>query len=582
MPPQAVLPPQGQEPRQADVHAAPTRPARVIMVQGTASSVGKSTLTAALCRIFQQDGLSVAPFKSQNMSNNSYVTPGGGEIGRAQALQAVAAGVEASTDMNPVLLKPEADSRAHVVVNGRARGSFAARDYYRTKGALWPEVTAALDRLRARHDVVVIEGAGSPAEVNLRHGDIANMSVALYAQAPVLLVGDIDRGGVFAALLGTLELLAPEERALVRGLVINRFRGDRALLEPLPAMIAARTGVPVLGVVPFVPDLRLSDEDAASLDGRPKVAVAPVRPPPFGPAQGSLGPAFDPHPRPPAAGTRLPERERAAGRLRAAVVRLPHISNFDDFDPLRRAAVEVNFISDASGADGAHIVIIPGTKSTIADLRWMKARHLARAVTDAADRGAAVIGICGGYQMLCESLSDPLGADSGSPDAEPGIGLLPGVTVFAREKTTLRVEFTLAEGDGLLAGNGPATGRGYEIHTGATSPARRPAALVRDVRAPAARSDGALSESGWVMGTYLHGLFDSPAVLTRLLGNVARRHGLPEPQAPDFSLDRELDRLADVVRASLDMPAVYGLLGLSSPSGLAASGQARAVAKARA
>ena len=514
--------------------------ARTIMVQGTASSVGKSLLTAALCRVFRQDGLSVAPFKAQNMSNNSYVTPDGGEIGRAQALQAAAAGIEPSTDMNPVLLKPEADSRAQVVVHGRSRGSLPAREYYRRKTELWAEVAAALDRLRAQHDVVVIEGAGSPAEVNLRATDIANMRVALYAQSPVLLVGDIDRGGVFASLLGTLQLLEPAERSLVRGLIINRFRGDREVLEPLPSMIAARTGVPVIGVVPYIPDLRLSDEDAASLDGRPTSAAS------------------------------------GATTLRAAVVRLPHISNFDDFDPLRRAGISVDFVPEPGQLDGAHLVILPGTKSSIADLRWLKRAGLDAAVLRAAARGAGVVGICGGFQMLCERLDDPLGADSGAADSEQGLGLLRGVTVFEPEKTTRRVSFEVPPGAGLLDGTGPVSGHGYEIHTGRTGGTAGAPVRVTAMGEALPHADGAVSADGWAFGTYVHGLFDNPELLSRLLSNIARRHGVRVPEPPDFSLDQEIDRVADVVRDALDMPFIYRLLGPGPGPAGASGGQRQA------
>jgi adenosylcobyric acid synthase len=537
--------------------------ARTIMVQGTASSVGKSVLTAALCRIFRQDGLSVAPFKAQNMANNSYVTPDGGEIGRAQALQAAAAGIEPSTDMNPVLLKPEADNRAQVVVNGRSRGSLPAREYYRRKTELWDEVTAALDRLRAQHDVVVIEGAGSPAEVNLRATDIANMRVALYAQSPVLLVGDIDRGGVFASLLGTLELLEPSERSLVRGLIINRFRGDRAVLEPLPSMIAARVGVPVIGVVPYIPDLRLSDEDAASLDGRPISAAHP------GPAAASERRSlrFSKGRRPGAASEAV---------LRAAVVRLPRISNFDDFDPLRRAGVAVDFVTEPGQLDGAHLVILPGTKSSIADLRWLKGRGLDAAVLRAAARGAGVVGICGGYQMLCERLDDPLGADSGGADSEQGLGLLRGVTVFEPEKTTRRVSFEVATATGLFEGTAPVSGHGYEIHTGRTGGASRAPIKVTATGEALPHADGAVSADGWVLGTYVHGLFDNPELLSRVLSNIARRHGVAAPEGRGFSLDQEIDRLADVVRGALDMPLIYRLLGPGPAGASGGHGQAHA------
>ena len=497
--------------------------APTLMVQGTASSVGKSVLTAALCRIFRQDGRSVAPFKAQNMSNNSWVAPGGGELGRAQAVQAAAAGVEVSTDMNPVLLKPEGDRRSQIVLNGEAVGRATAQDYYRTKSDLWPHVTAALDRLRREYDLVVIEGAGSPAEPNLKSGDIVNMRVALYARSPVLLVGDIDRGGVFGSLLGTLELLEPRERELVRGLLINRFRGDPAVLEPLPQMIADRTGVPIAGVIPMVPDLNIQDEDAAELDS-------------------------------PATNGRT---NRAA--LRAAVVRFPRVSNFDDFAPLERSGIRVDFVTTPERLAGAHLVILPGTKSTISDLRWMKSRGLDRAVISATHNGAAVMGICGGFQMLGTRLEDPDCADSVDGGAEDGLGLIDSKTVFAPQKRTRRVDFTLRTGSGLLEGKAPAKGLGYEIHTGVTTVNHtQPVEVIATGYRP--ELDGAVGNGGWVLGTYIHGMFDSPEIVGRITGNIARRHGLPSPNVPHFSMEQEFDRLADVVRANLDMDLVYSLV----------------------
>ena len=498
------------------------RPTAVtLMVQGTASSVGKSVLTAALCRIFHQDGRSVAPFKAQNMSNNSWVAPGGGELGRAQAVQAAAAGIEVSTDMNPVLLKPEGDRQSQIVLNGKAVGRATAQDYYRTKTDLWPHVTGALDRLRGEYDLVIVEGAGSPAEPNLRHSDIANMRVALYARAAVLLVGDIDRGGVFGSLLGTLELLEPAERELVRGILINRFRGDPAVLAPLPQMIADRTGVPIAGVIPMIPDLRIQDEDAAVLDSA------------------SAGRAH-------------------SGAMCAAVIRFPRVSNFDDFAPLERCGVRVDFVTTPEKLAGAHVVILPGTKNTIADLRWMKSRGLDRAVRSAADNGAAVLGICGGFQMLGTRLEDPHGVDIVAGGAEDGLGLIDSSTVFAPQKRTRRVNFTLHTGPGLLDGKTPASGAGYEIHTGVTTANHT---QPFEVTAPGCRSetDGAVGNGGWVLGTYIHGLFDSPDIVERIIGNVAKRHGLPMPDVPHYSMESEFDRLADVVRANLDMDLIYSL-----------------------
>lgn len=504
--------------------------AKTLMVQGTGSSVGKSTLTAALCRIFMQDGLSVAPFKAQNMSNNAFVTPDGLELGRSQAVQAAAAGIEPSADMNPILLKPEGDGRSQVVLNGRPEGSFKARTYYEGRERLWVEATAALDRLRAAHEVIVIEGAGSPAEVNLRDRDIVNMEIALYCKSPVLLVADIDRGGVFASLLGTLELLRPDERQLVQGLIINRFRGDRSLLEPLPSMIADRTGVPVVGVVPMVPDLQVSEEDGMSLERERSV-----------------------------------RQQGSNDSIIVAVIRLPRISNFDDFDPLARAGLSVRFARDAAEISDAHIVVIPGTKHTIADLRWMKSRGLDQAVISAAGRGALVLGICGGYQMLGETLDDPDGADGGEPDSEPGIGLLPVNTRFSSDKVTRRVDIQVAASvahSGLVP---KAPGAGYEIHSGETSARadRNVSHLLEIDRGDGlSRSDGAVSESGNVIGCYVHGLFDSTGILKPLLNTVADRFGLARPAVNAFSMEDEYDRLASVVRESIDMRLIRKMSGI--------------------
>ena len=500
--------------------------ATTIMVQGTGSSVGKSTLVTALCRIFLQDGLRVAPFKAQNMSNNAFVTPDALEIGRSQAVQAAAAGVEPSSDMNPILLKPEGDGRSQVILNGKPAGSFKARSYYEGRDKLWGAVTSALDRLRTQYDVVCIEGAGSPAEVNLRDLDIVNMEIALYCQAPVLLAADIDRGGVFASLLGTLELLRPDERQLVRGLVINKFRGDRSLLEPLPQMISDRTGVPVIGVVPMVPDLQVQEEDGMSLERE--------------------------------------RRHASRGQLSAVVIRLPRISNFDDFDPLVRAGVSVRYVQDPADVASAHLVIIPGTKHTIADLRWMKSRGLDVAIRDAARRGVTVLGICGGYQMLGEKLDDPDGADGGESAHETGLGLLPVKTQFRSEKVTRRVRFriTVDSEFGLSSGT---RGIGYEIHTGETV-AAQPGALTplleldRGDGVPVA--DGAVASGGSVVGCYVHGLFDSPGVLEPLLRAIADKNGIALPNVRPFSMEAEYDRLAAAIRSSLDMEDVYRMMGI--------------------
>src|SRR4051794_30171826 len=388
------------------------------MVQGTASHAGKSTLVTALCRILRQDGLRVAPFKAQNMALNSFVAAEGGEIGRSQALQAEAAGLDPSIDMNPILLKPEGDARSQVVVSGHPIGSMAAGEYQRRKLEFWPTVTAALDRLRNQFDVVVAEGAGSPAEINLKHADLTNMRIARYANAPVLLVGDIDRGGVFAALFGTLELLDPDERALVRGFAINKFRGDRAILAPGLDMLRERTGVPCLGVLPFLRGLDLPEEDSLGLE--------PTH---------TDSPAFA-------------DDEQAVD---IAVVRLPRIANFDDFAPLQaEPGVRVRYVESGEALGQPDLAIIPGTKTTMADLAWLRESGLADALCRLAASGTPIVGICGGYQMLGRTILDPNGSESSVPSML-GLGLLPVDTVFEPVKRTVQVRGRVLTDSGPFA-----------------------------------------------------------------------------------------------------------------------------------
>lgn len=509
--------------------------AKVLMVQGTMSFVGKSVLVAALCRILGQDGWRAAPFKAQNMALNSAVTAEGHEIGRAQAMQAEAAGIAAHVDMNPILLKPEADSRCQVVVMGRPVGSFAAGDYYRLKPQLWPIVTAALDRLREHYEAVVIEGAGSPAEVNLREGDIVNMRVARYAKAPVLLTGDIDRGGIFAQLVGTLDLLAPEERALVRALVINKFRGDPALLEPGLRFLEERTGLPVAGVLPYIPDLRLSEEDSIALE--------------------------------------VASRDRG-GMINVAIIRLPHIANFDDFDPLAgEPGVALRYVAAPSELGRPDLIILPGTKTTAADLAHLRASGLAEAIIAAAQAGTAVIGICGGQQMLGRAIHDPQGVEAATPMIE-GLGLLPMSTVFAEEKTTHQVRGRVACGFGLLADAEGLPIAGYEIHMGQSGADRsadlRPgegAALPFHLESrsgsPCDVWDGALSADGRILGTYIHGLFANDGLRRAILANLARWKGIELPSAPlGPSHEFQYERLAALVRQHLNLDRVYEIARL--------------------
>ena len=506
-------------------------PGRVLMVQGTASHVGKSVLVSALCRIFRQDGFRVAPFKAQNMSNNSYVTRDGGEIGRAQAVQAQAAGVETQVEMNPILLKPETDQRSQVVLMGRPYTSARTMDYFELKSQLWESVHTSLDVLRDQYDIVVIEGAGSPAEINLKATEIVNMRVALYANAPVLLCGDIDRGGVFASLVGTLELLEPEEREIIKGFVINKFRGDINLLTDGLTWLEDRTGIPVIGVVSHYRDIHIPEEDSVALD--------------------------------------LPVRVKGNAVLDIAVIQIPHISNFDDFDPLaQESGVTLRYVDSPRDIGRPDLIILPGTKTTIPDLAWMDRQGLTQAVLEAHGNGSALIGICGGYQMLGKEVRDPDGVESTQAQIS-GLGLLPMTTIFAGSKETHRVTGKVALNTGLLASAKGLPVQGYEIHMGRTAVEGVGAPFAIDDRSdlPVTQDnalDGSLDSSGWAMGTYIHGLFHNGGLRRALLQALARRKGVTLPPTDDVAgIDGEFDKLADWVRGSLNMDLIYQMSGLA-------------------
>ncbi len=502
-------------------------PAKVIMVQGTSSHAGKSILATALCRIFARDGLEVAPFKAQNMSLNSFVTPDGGEIGRSQAVQAAAAMTAPRVEMNPLLLKPEGDSRSQVVLMGRPHAVKSARDYYRMKPRIWNIVTAALDRLRDEYDVIVIEGAGSPAEVNLKQHDIVNMRVALHADAPVLLVADIDRGGVFAQLVGTMELLEPEERALVRGLVINKFRGDPSLLSDGFDFLERRTGAPVAGVVPYFTDIHIAEEDSLGLVSESGIA-------------GGAG-------------------------VDVAVIRLPHIANFDDFDPLiHEPAVHLRYVGRAEEYGDPDLVIIPGSKTTVADLDWLRSMRLDERILASHRMKVPVIGICAGYQILGETLYDPEGVES--PRAETaGLSLLPTSTTFLTSKSTHQVKARVTASKGMLSDCEGSEIVAYEIHMGSSSP--HGLASPFNIESRSGRTinlpDGSMDPDGLTLGTYLHGLFHNRAVRRSILEFAARRNGIILP-ASDANIEpsAEYDKLAALVREHLDMDLVYRVMGL--------------------
>ena len=503
--------------------------ARTLMVQGTASSVGKSLLVTALCRLFHRDGVRVAPFKAQNMALNSFVTPDGGEIGRAQAVQAEAAGIEPAVEMNPILLKPEGDTRSQVVVLGKAIGSMTAGEYHAYKPQLRTVIADCLARLRGNYDLVVIEGAGSPVEINLKDRDLVNMHVARLADAPVLLVGDIDRGGVFASFLGTMELLDPEERARIAAFVVNKFRGDLGLLEPGLRFLTERTGVPVLGVLPYMTDLWIAEEDSVALDDRMRC------------------------------------RATSPDQLDIAVVRLPRISNYDDFQPLEHEpGLGVRFVDRPEGLSTADLVILPGTKSTAADLAWLRQRGLADVIQERARKGDAVLGICGGCQMLGESIEDPYRIESSEAVAH-GLDLLPLRTRFERHKVTAQVQARPLRPSMLTNGwIGEITG--YEIHMGIVEPTDPMAAALEIVRRNGIETrvlDGAVDETGALVGTMIHGILANDSVRTSLRTFLRRRRGPADP-FPSVVSNRgdEYDRLAQTVRQHIDGRLLYRAAGL--------------------
>lgn len=494
------------------------------MVQGTASSVGKSIIVSALCRIFRQDGHHVAPFKSQNMSLNSFVTKEGCEIGRAQAVQAEAAGIEPTADMNPVLLKPENDCRSQVIVMGKVWKSLDAGQYWRDNSQLFGVVSDSLGRLRREYEIVVIEGAGSPAEINLRDREIVNMKVAFLAGAPVLLVGDIDRGGVFASLVGTLELLTPAERDQVKGLIINKFRGDVSLLKPGIDMLVERARKPCLGVVPYIKELGIAQEDSVYLDERSTCGSDPKG-------------------------------------IDIAVVWLPHMSNYDDFDPLERRGCNVRYVSSVERLGIPDLIILPGTKTSITDLDHIRACGIAATVVHLARLGVPVIGICGGYQMLGNSIVDS-GRVESARDAVDGLGLLDVVTVFESEKRTVQVKARVEADSGLMAGLRGQEVEGYEIHMGRTEVITgKPAFGVYFSEGSSdTHAEGCISETGSVMGTYLHGLFNNESFTAGILCGLSKQRGAVESRNTASWRQGEYDRLADAVRSNLDMKTVYEIL----------------------
>jgi adenosylcobyric acid synthase len=498
--------------------------AKTLMVMGTASDVGKSVVATALCRAFARVGVRVAPFKSQNMSNNAAVCPGGGEIGRAQAVQAEACGLEPSVAMNPVLLKPESESGCQVVIRGRPRFHMKAREHERYRAEAWPEIVWSYEALAENFDLIVIEGAGGAAEINLRHRDVVNWSIAEPTDSPVLLIGDIDKGGVFASLVGTVELLAPAERQRIKGFLINKFRGDRALLEPGLRFLMERTGIPVLGVLPYQKSLGIPQEDSAVLDGlvvRPRPAAVTV-----------------------------------------GVVRLPRISNYTDFEPLENEPdVAVHYLSDPVAALNIDVLILPGTKNTVADLGWFRAAGWEDFLVRHRRGRRWVVGVCGGYQMLGQRIVDKDRIESDRAETV-ALGLLEIETIFQPQKITERVGAVH-----LLTGL-PVSG--YEIHAGRVTGITGSGAVFRIIERDGVAVhdfDGARSEDGRVLGTSIHGLFDSAGFRRNFIDTVRESRGfaalgLSGPDDPKGNRRTAFDRVADVLQEHVDMSRVAALAGV--------------------
>lgn len=482
--------------------------AKNIMIQGTMSNAGKSLLCAGLCRIFKQDGYRVAPFKSQNMALNSFITKAGGEMGRAQVVQAEAAGIAPDTRMNPILLKPTTDVGSQVIVNGQVQGNMRAMEYYHRKREYIPAVLEAYNSLASEYDIIVIEGAGSPAEINLKQEDIVNMGLAKLVDAPVLLVGDIDRGGVFAQLYGTVALLEEDERDRIKGTIVNKFRGDRAILEPGLKTLEDLCGVPVAGVIPYT-HVDIDDED-------------------------SLTERFD----------KSTERKL----IDIAVIRLPRISNFTDFSPFEQYGnVSLRYVDSVGDLHQPDMIILPGTKSTIADLRWLRQCGLEAAIHKAADAGTLVFGVCGGYQMLGRTVSDPEQVEAAGTTEILGMGLLEMDTIFLGEKVQTQTTGVFSGISGMLSDLNGMAYSGYEIHMGRSE-----------------EEMPALTGADNVYGSYVHGIFDASGISDTILKAICVKKGIDFDALETFNIseykERQYDLLADAVRSGLDMEFIYRIL----------------------
>lgn len=501
------------------------------MIQGTSSSVGKSVLAAAFCRIFYQEGHLVAPFKAQNMALNSFVTIAGGEMGRAQVVQAQAAGVEPNVRMNPILLKPSGETGSQVVIMGVSQGNVTALRYHgEYQRMTWPYVTDALHSLLDEYEIVVIEGAGSPAEVNLKSNDIVNMRVALEANSPVILVADIDRGGALASIVGTLELVEPEERAMIKGIIFNKFRGDLALLQPALDIIEEKTGIPVVGVVPYF-KIRIPDEDSVALDGASETPSVSL-----------------------------------TEKLDVVVIRFPYISNFTDFDALQdEPDVAIRYVTEVANLGKPDLVILPGSKNTLGDLRFLHESGFAAQIRKLCEDEVPIIGICGGYQMMGRSVLDPLHTESELEEVS-GLGILPMVTEFYPQKHTVQSKGSILSDQGFFKACTGETVIGYEIHMGRSTLDEGQAPLFNLTSSGASYADGL--QAGTAYGTYLHGIFDNDSLRTALLEWLWQRRDKIRPVEATLSQaalrESAFNELADLVRQSCDLERIRAFMGLDN------------------
>ena len=501
--------------------------AKSIMVQGTCSNAGKSLLTAGLCRVFNQDGYKVAPFKSQNMALNSFITVNGAEMGRAQVVQAEAANIEPSALMNPILLKPTSDCGSQVIVNGEAIGTMTAVEYFKFKTNLIPDIMKAYNQLDENFDIICLEGAGSPAEINLKQQDIVNMGMAKMAKAPVLLVGDIDRGGVFASLYGTVMLMEPEERAMIKGLIINKFRGDVEILRPGLEMIEEKTGIPVVGVLPML-HVDIEDEDSLSerLTSHTEVKLVDI-----------------------------------------AVIRTPRMSNYTDFNVFELIeGVSLRYVASLKELGNPDMIILPGTKNTIGDLKWLRQSGLEAEILKKASQGTVVWGVCGGYQMLGTNISDPYGVEEGGDT--PGLGLLPVETSFIEKKRTIQMDGQFGEVEGIFSALSGTKLVGYEIHSGVTEfPAEHALTCIKPIHEEGETMlEGSQNVNGSynVYGSYVHGVFDAEGVAVKIVEALLAKKGMKLEDIKTINFaeykKQQYDILADSVRKNLDMKKIYEIL----------------------